>query len=92
MTEEAKTIVEKLANPVVIDVLPGEILYLPNGWFHHVEAVNGTTTLIANFWTKLDYAANGALQRGLKNQTWEDIHKGINTVFSKGGKRFVIKV
>ena len=91
-TEEAKNIVENLANKVLVDIKPGDVLYLPNGWFHHVEAVDGTTTLIANFWTRLDYQANGALQRGLKNQTWQDIHRGINTMFVKNGKRMVIKV
>jgi len=35
---------------VTFDLRPGEMLYLPTGWFHHVENV-GPTVMI-NFWTR----------------------------------------
>jgi len=36
-------------NKMIVDVKPGEILYVPSGWFHHIE--NLGPTLMTNFWT-----------------------------------------
>ena len=35
---------------IVVDIAPGEILYMPAGWFHHVE--NADPTIMVNFWTR----------------------------------------
>eukprot|EP00924_Labyrinthula_sp_SR-Ha-C_P005124 maker-scaffold_1-snap-gene-22.64-mRNA-1 protein AED:0.00 eAED:0.00 QI:81/1/1/1/1/1/2/112/425 len=35
---------------ITFDLKPGEMLYLPCGWFHHVENVG--PTIMVNFWTK----------------------------------------
>ena len=35
---------------VTFDLRPNEMLYLPCGWFHHVENVG--PTIMINFWTK----------------------------------------
>lgn len=35
---------------VTFDLRPNEMLYLPTGWFHHVENVG--PTIMINFWTK----------------------------------------
>mmetsp|Transcript_19993 Transcript_19993/g.25963 ORF Transcript_19993/g.25963 Transcript_19993/m.25963 type:complete len:466 (+) Transcript_19993:176-1573(+) len=37
-------------NKIVVDVHPGEILYMPAGWFHHIE--NLGPTVMVNWWTK----------------------------------------
>jgi hypothetical protein len=37
-------------NKMQIDVKPGQILYMPSGWFHHVH--NLGATLMTNVWTR----------------------------------------
>jgi len=37
-------------NKIIIDVKPGQILYMPAGWFHHIE--NLGPTVMVNVWTK----------------------------------------
>jgi len=37
-------------NKIVVDVGPGEILYMPSNWFHHVENVG--PTVMVNIWTR----------------------------------------
>eukprot|EP00924_Labyrinthula_sp_SR-Ha-C_P009941 maker-scaffold_21-snap-gene-4.39-mRNA-1 protein AED:0.00 eAED:0.00 QI:2/1/1/1/1/1/2/571/482 len=37
-------------NKIVVDVGPGEILYMPAGWFHHIQ--NLGPTVMVNWWTK----------------------------------------
>lgn len=34
----------------MVDLNPGDVLYLPNGWFHHVENIG--VTFMANFWIR----------------------------------------
>uniref|UniRef100_A0A7S2SNL1 JmjC domain-containing protein n=1 Tax=Mucochytrium quahogii TaxID=96639 RepID=A0A7S2SNL1_9STRA len=44
---------KKMANSYqmfIFDLLPGEMLYLPAGWFHHVE--NLTPTIMTNYWAR----------------------------------------
>ena len=36
-------------NKLIVDVKPGEILYVPAGWFHHIE--NLGPTVMANMWS-----------------------------------------
>lgn len=35
---------------VSFDLNPGEMLYLPAGWFHHIENVG--PTIMVNYWSK----------------------------------------
>lgn len=37
-------------NKFVVDVQPGDVLYMPAGWFHHIQ--NLGPTLMVNWWTK----------------------------------------
>jgi hypothetical protein len=46
--DREKKIVESL-NSVVIDLHPGEMLYLPAGWFHYIDNLGPTVML--NHWT-----------------------------------------
>eukprot|EP00516_Mucochytrium_quahogii_P009631 CAMPEP_0203767966 /NCGR_PEP_ID=MMETSP0099_2-20121227/1306_1 /ASSEMBLY_ACC=CAM_ASM_000209 /TAXON_ID=96639 /ORGANISM=" , Strain NY0313808BC1" /LENGTH=354 /DNA_ID=CAMNT_0050664565 /DNA_START=348 /DNA_END=1409 /DNA_ORIENTATION=- len=48
-TLQEKTIAQK-AQTFKFDLNPGEILYLPAGWFHHVQ--NMQPTVMANYWLK----------------------------------------
>ena len=41
------------ANPVVATVNPGDLLYLPSLWFHHVQQENGTVAV--NYWYDMSY-------------------------------------
>ena len=40
----------KKCNFIEVDLLPGEMLYIPGGWFHHVR--NEGPTLSVNYWVK----------------------------------------
>ena len=56
------------SHPIVFDLHAGEMLYLPNGWFHHVE--NLGITMMANFWTR----GKSALYRTIElNESAEQI-------------------
>lgn len=48
-TDKQKELADKLQK-VTFDLGPNEMLYLPTGWFHHVENVG--PTIMVNFWTK----------------------------------------
>lgn len=37
-------------NKLVVDVGPGDVLYMPAGWFHHIQ--NLGPTVMVNWWTK----------------------------------------
>ena len=41
------------SKPITCEVNPGEILYLPSLWFHHVTQVHGTIAI--NFWYDMEY-------------------------------------
>ena len=41
------------AHQLKVTVNPGDLLYLPSLWFHHVEQTNGTIAL--NFWYDMEY-------------------------------------
>ena len=43
------------AKPVVATLYPGDLLYLPSLWFHHVQQVNGTVAV--NYWYDMSYDA-----------------------------------
>ena len=35
---------------ITVDLKAGEIIYLPAGWFHHIENID--PTIMVNFWSK----------------------------------------
>ena len=43
------------AKPVVATLYPGDLLYLPSLWFHHVQQENGTVAV--NYWYDMSYDA-----------------------------------
>lgn len=43
----------RFANGFVVTLLPGELLYLPSLWFHHVQQTDDT--IAVNFWYDMDY-------------------------------------
>ena len=47
------------ARSVVVDLMAGEMLYLPAGWAHHVE--NLSTSLMINYWMSRDYFARSVI-------------------------------
>jgi len=49
LTKKSQEIVDAL-HRIVIDLQPGEILYMPAGWFHHVK--NLGATVMVNHWTR----------------------------------------
>eukprot|EP00511_Aplanochytrium_stocchinoi_P012507 CAMPEP_0204875350 /NCGR_PEP_ID=MMETSP1348-20121228/45658_1 /ASSEMBLY_ACC=CAM_ASM_000700 /TAXON_ID=215587 /ORGANISM="Aplanochytrium stocchinoi, Strain GSBS06" /LENGTH=465 /DNA_ID=CAMNT_0052031723 /DNA_START=27 /DNA_END=1424 /DNA_ORIENTATION=- len=53
-------------NKIVVDVKPGEILYMPAGWFHHIE--NLGPTVMVNWWTKSGETI--ALKKALTDPTY----------------------
>lgn len=40
----------KYLNKMIVDVGPGDVLYMPAGWFHHIQ--NLGPTVMVNWWTK----------------------------------------
>jgi jumonji domain-containing protein 7 len=49
MTKKNQEIM-KSVNKIEIDLQPGEILYMPAGWFHHIK--NMGPTVMVNHWTR----------------------------------------
>ena len=49
MSSKDKRAMKKVPT-IVIDLRPGEILYMPAGWFHHIRNVG--PTVMVNWWTK----------------------------------------
>ena len=47
------------ARSVVVDLMAGEMLYLPAGWAHHVE--NLSTSLMINYWMSRDHFARSVI-------------------------------
>lgn len=46
----------KFANAMAQEAIvgPGDVLFIPNYWFHHVESLqNGGYTVSVNFWYKV---------------------------------------
>ena len=64
-TAKHRRIMDKV-HSVVVDVRPGEILYMPAGWFHHIE--NLGPTVMVNWWTKQGETIG--LLNAIKNPQW----------------------
>lgn len=47
--DERQTKILRQLNSVIIDLAPGEMLYLPAGWWHHIQNLGPTVML--NHWT-----------------------------------------
>lgn len=43
----------KNSSPLTITIYPGDLLYLPSLWFHHVQQQNGT--IAVNYWYDMQY-------------------------------------
>lgn len=41
LTEEQREVLSRV-NSVIVDLQPGETLYLPAGWWHHIENLTPT--------------------------------------------------
>ncbi|XP_017128379.1 bifunctional peptidase and (3S)-lysyl hydroxylase JMJD7 [Drosophila elegans] len=55
------------AQPLRVRVHPGDILYLPNYWFHHVSQSH--KCIAVNFWYDLDYDSRYCYYRMLEQMT-----------------------
>ncbi|KAG6821275.1 hypothetical protein H0H93_002385 [Arthromyces matolae] len=42
------------AHPIHITLHPGDTLYLPAGWWHHVRQLSGATTIALNWWYDME--------------------------------------
>ncbi|KAG6814184.1 hypothetical protein H0H92_000861 [Tricholoma furcatifolium] len=42
------------AHPIHITIGPGDTLYLPAGWWHHVRQLDGATTIALNWWYDME--------------------------------------
>ncbi|WGL16437.1 cupin-like domain-containing protein [Microbulbifer bruguierae] len=49
---------EALKHALVAELEPGDVIYIPTLWFHHVEALEGINILV-NFWRSSGGAASG---------------------------------
>jgi hypothetical protein len=49
LSKKSQEIMSKV-HKIIVDLQPGEILYMPAGWFHHVH--NNGPTVMVNFWTR----------------------------------------
>jgi hypothetical protein len=49
LTRKSQEIVDAM-HKIVVDLQPGEILYMPAGWFHHIK--NMGPTVMVNHWTR----------------------------------------
>jgi len=49
LTKKSQEIVDSM-HKIIVDLQPGEILYMPAGWFHHVK--NMGPTVMVNHWTR----------------------------------------
>lgn len=43
----------RAAHPLQVTLYPGDVLYLPSLWFHHVQ--QGNDTIAVNFWYDMEY-------------------------------------
>lgn len=48
----------RFARPAVVDVLPGTALFLPVGWWHHVESLTPTCSLSMSNFAAVNYFGN----------------------------------
>ncbi|KAG6897448.1 hypothetical protein C0992_001448 [Termitomyces sp. T32_za158] len=42
------------AHPIHVTLGPGDTLYLPAGWWHHVRQLSGATTIALNWWYDME--------------------------------------
>lgn len=62
-----------------ISLTPGDVLYLPTGWFHQVESSGGAHTSINYWWKALDWEGALAFERATSRKVYEELLQQITT-------------
>lgn len=67
------------AHPIHITLGPGDSLYLPAGWWHHVRQLSGATTIALNWWYDMEMRGMSwitlSFLRGINEVPWGNANR-----------------
>lgn len=73
--EDERAIMRMKENARVVELEPGQVLLVPNGWWHYVESLD--TSVSINVWLPVDADYKGRLKEAIVKLLFTNIGDGL---------------